>query len=114
MSRIHEALKKAEQERAAVRGGAEQPTFTAAPVVDAPVFEEAPSAAPLPETMGIGTAPSFSTPFSQETLLARCPQTEWKPDPATMLFMNGDDTKRGPEEYRTLRSRLYDMREGDR
>src|SRR5438105_2476918 len=110
MSRIHEALKKAEQERAAVRGGAEQPTFTAAPVVD-PVFEEAPPAAPLTETMGIGTAPSCGSPFSQETLLARCPQTEWKPDPATMLFMNGDDTKRGTEEYRTLRSRLYHMRE---
>src|ERR1051325_7865382 len=110
MSRIHEALKKAEQERAAVRGGADQPTFTAAPAVD-PVFEEAPSAPPLPETMGIGTAPSFSTPFSQETLLARCPQTEWKPDVGTMLFMNGDDNKRGTEEFRTLRSRLYHLRE---
>jgi capsular exopolysaccharide synthesis family protein len=28
-----------------------------------------------------------------------------------MLFMNGDDSKRGTEEFRTLRSRLYHMRE---
>lgn len=111
MSRIHEALKKAEQERAAVRGGAGQPTFTTAPVADPPAFEEAPTTAPSPGTMGIGAAPSFGSPFSLETLLARCPQTEWRPDPATMLFMNGDDTVKGTEEYRTLRSRLYHMRE---
>ena len=36
---------------------------------------------------------------------------EWKPDLGTMLFMNGDDSKRGTEEFRTLRSRLYHMRE---
>ena len=28
-----------------------------------------------------------------------------------MLFMNGDDSVRGTEEFRTLRSRLYHMRE---
>src|SRR5579859_2843761 len=111
MSRIHEALKKAEQERAAVRGGDGQPTFTTAPVVDPPVFEEAPPGDSLPATTGIGAAPSFGSPFSLETMLARCPQTEWKPDSATTLFMNGDDTVRGTEEYRTLRSRLYHMRE---
>src|SRR5205814_2919238 len=27
-----------------------------------------------------------------------------------MLFMNGDDSKRGTEEFRTLRSRVYHMR----
>ena len=111
MSRIHEALKKAEQERAAVRGGTGQPTFTTAPVVDPPVFQEAGAAPPLPEAMGIAATPNFGSPFSLETLLARCPQTEWKPDPATVLFMNGDDTVHGTEEYRTLRSRLYHLRE---
>ena len=110
MSRIHEALKKAEQERAASRGGAAQSTtFTTAPVVDPPVFQETPAAA-LPDAVGIA-APSFGSPYSLESLLARCPQSEWKPDPATMLFMNGDDTAKGTEEYRTLRSRLYHLRE---
>jgi protein-tyrosine kinase len=107
MSRIHEALKKAEQERASGRGGAAQPTFAAAPVVESPSFEEAPAGA-RPEGMA---SPSFGSSYSQEALLARCPQTEWKPDPAIMLFMNGNDHARGTEEYRTLRSRLYHLRE---
>src|SRR5207237_6981064 len=29
----------------------------------------------------------------------------------TMLFLNGDDNARGSEEFRTLRSRLYQIRE---
>ncbi len=36
MSRIHEALKKAEQERAASQGGTAQPSFIATPVADPP------------------------------------------------------------------------------
>lgn len=55
--------------------------------------------------------PAFGSPFNVDTMLARCPQMEWKPDLGTMLFMNGDDSKRGTEEFRTLRSRLYHMRE---
>ena len=55
--------------------------------------------------------PALSSPFSVETLLARCRQTEWKPDMASMLFMNGDDSARGTEQFRTLRSRLYSLRE---
>jgi capsular exopolysaccharide synthesis family protein len=55
--------------------------------------------------------PAFASPFGIDTLLARCPQLEWKPDPATMLFLHGDDSARGTEEFRTLRSRLYHLRE---
>ena len=55
--------------------------------------------------------PALSGPFNVDTLLARCPQMAWKPDMAAMLFMNGDDSARGTEEFRTLRSRLYHLRE---
>ncbi len=55
--------------------------------------------------------PDFASPFSIDTLLARCAQLEWNPDPTTMLFLTGDDSARGTEEFRTLRSRLYHMRE---
>ena len=108
MSRIHEALKKAEQERAANQGGAVQSSYSSVPVADTPVYPDAPATAP-----GAGTPamPAFASPFSIDALLARCPQMEWKPDMGTMLFMNGDDSARGTEEYRTLRSRLYHMRE---
>lgn len=110
MSRIHEALKKAEQERAASQGSVplEQ---SPVPALDSPVLPEA----VLPRVAGPAasapTMPNFASPFSVETMLGRCPQLEWKPDLGTMLFMNGDDTKRGTEEFRTLRSRLYHMRE---
>jgi protein-tyrosine kinase len=111
MSRIHEALKKAEQERAANQGGAASPSFANTPVADEPVFTDSPAApAPGGSTAHLGM-PAFTSPLSIDTLLARCPQTEWAPDTATMLFMNGDDSARGTEEFRTLRSRLYHLRE---
>jgi protein-tyrosine kinase len=109
MSRIHEALKKAEQERAASQGGAPQSAVATVPMTDIPVYPEgiAGSAA----AAGAQTIPAFGSPFSLDALLARCPQMQWKPDLGTMLFMNGDDSARGTEEYRTLRSRLYHLRE---
>ena len=107
MSRIHEALKKAEQERASVQGGGIPSSYASAPVAEPPAYEEV-VATNLTPNSGM---PEFSGSFSLETLLARCPQTEWKPDLATMLFMNGSDGARGTEEYRTLRSRLYHVRE---
>lgn len=110
MSRIHEALKKAEQERAASQGGTAQPSFIAAPVADLPGFPEE-SAGSMPAPPSGNPMPTFGSPFSVDGLLARCPPMDWKPDLRTMLFMNGDDSARGTEEYRTLRSRLYHLRE---
>jgi protein-tyrosine kinase len=113
MSRIHEALKKAEQERAVNQGGAVLPGSTSAPVADAPVFSDMPvmpamSPANVPAAPGM---PSFGGPLSVDTLLARCAPMDWKPEHGAMLFMNGDDGALGTEEFRTLRSRLYHMRE---
>lgn len=109
MSRIHEALKKAEQERAAGQGTT-PPTLEVEPV-DTPALPDLGVTRPPAAVNAAPVMPNFTGSFSVETLLARCPQMEWKPDLGTMLFMNGDDTKRGTEEFRTLRSRLYHMRE---
>lgn len=116
MSRIHEALKKAEQERAATQGGAPG-GYATTPATEQPVFaEESPvMAAAVASPAGVvaphAAMPAFGGGFNLDTLLARCAQLEWKPDPATMLFCNGEDTARGTEEFRTLRSRLYHTRE---
>ncbi|HEY3973298.1 MAG TPA: CpsD/CapB family tyrosine-protein kinase [Candidatus Sulfotelmatobacter sp.] len=111
MSRIHEALKKAEQERAANQGVAVQPSFAPPPpVADSPLYTEAPASPMAAESLVAGM-PVLATPYGVEALLGRCPQLEWRPDLSTMLFMNGDDSARGTEEFRTLRSRLYHMRE---
>jgi protein-tyrosine kinase len=44
-------------------------------------------------------------------MLSRCAQLEWKPSAANMLIFNGDENAQGTEQFRTLRSRLYHMRE---
>jgi protein-tyrosine kinase len=110
MSRIHEALKKAEQERAATQGGGVQPGYAPVSMADTTAVEDRPSSAAVAALADQGM-PSFASPFSVDTLLSRCAQTEWKPDLSTMLFMNGNDGAEGTEQYRTLRSRLYHMRE---
>jgi protein-tyrosine kinase len=119
MSRIHEALKRAEQERAASQGTRTDGT----PVMDLPATESVPA---MPETAHVSKAatttapgtpgngqgtPSFTTSFTFDTLLARCAQGEWKPDEKTMLFFNPEENALGTEQFRTLRSRLYQMRE---
>jgi capsular exopolysaccharide synthesis family protein len=70
----------------------------------APVVESAPTGA-------ASTVPSFASQFTFDTLLARCPQHNWAPDTKTMLFFNAEEQGYGTEEFRTLRSRLYQMRE---
>lgn len=103
MSRIHEALKKAERERATAQGGTPS-GFAAFPVVESPLHEEV-------EAPRFPLHPGIPAAFSLETLLTRCSVTAWNPDLQTMLFMSGNDNAKGAEEYRTLRSRLYHIRE---
>jgi protein-tyrosine kinase len=100
MSRIHEALKRAEEERAANQGAAPA-ELGPVPAANLPAAgDAAPRAAALVELPG-----------NLESLLARSVPAQWNPDPATMLFANGNDGVPGTEEYRTLRSRLYHLRE---
>jgi protein-tyrosine kinase len=114
MSRIHEALKKAEEERAA-QGGASPGSYAAAVAAEAPVVPSADErGVEMPAIAGSPVAsavPAFASPFSLDTLLNRCLPQPWSPDEKTMLFFNGDDSARGTEEFRTLRSRLYHARE---
>src|SRR5580704_10457205 len=107
MSRIHEALKKAEEQRASSQGGQAE----AAQVVDIPASEllvppltQGPplAAAPAPAAPPI---PSFGASFTFDTLLSRCATVKWSPDVKTMLFFNGQEQAYGTEEFRTLRSR---------
>jgi protein-tyrosine kinase len=120
MSRIHEALKRAEQERAASQGN----RTDSSPVLDLPASEPNPVVADVAQPAasaaavsaaaapGIGHAmPSFSNPFTLDTLLARCNQADWRPDAKTMLFFNQEENALGTEQFRTMRSRLYQMRE---
>ena len=105
MSRIHDALKRAEQERASSLGTHVEPSFEPSPDIPSATMP------PLQGARRTGTGSPSPSDFSYETLLARCPQTTWHPDPLTMLFFEDDERRAGAEEFRTLRSRLYQIRE---
>ena len=102
MSRIHDALKRAEQERATSMG-----TY-----VDASAQPLDPAPVDMPNLQGTGASGMpMSSGLSWEALAARCPQNAWTPDADHMLFFQDDETRIGTEEFRTLRSRLYQIRE---
>jgi protein-tyrosine kinase len=103
MSRIHDALKRAEQERSTSTGTRVEPTFEQPEALRESMPVMQPGAGMVSNNMGSG--------LTYESLLARCPQSDWTPDPRTMLFFQADDSRVGAEEFRTLRSRLYQIRE---
>jgi protein-tyrosine kinase len=106
MSRIHEALKKAEQERA-TSDNAPQISPDPDPIaLDARVNSAATSAG----SSHMSAAAPVAV-MTGDALLDRTRRTNWKPDPKTMLFFNSDEHIYGMEEFRTLRSRLYQARE---
>jgi protein-tyrosine kinase len=114
MSRIHEALKKAEQERAAAQGGtpdlnppreSRSIESAAAAVMDRPVAPAyVPQSVPRPVD-GSGGG------FTEDMLLTRCARPEWHADAKTMLFFGAEDNVEGMEQFRTLRARLQSARE---
>jgi capsular exopolysaccharide synthesis family protein len=101
MSRIHEALKKAEQERALSQpgGAVDSPAVVVEPQGDAETIMANAAAR-------AGAAPTLTA----ENAFARIRRTNWRPA-KTMLFFNDEEHASGMEEFRTLRSRLYQMRE---
>jgi len=109
MSRIHDALKRAEQERATSMGTHVEPAFDQPELRNEGQRENTP-AMPSMQRSGTGAMPAMAS-GNYESLLARCPQAEWNPDPRTMLFFQDDENRVGAEEFRTLRSRLYQIRE---
>lgn len=103
MSRIHEALKKAEQDRAAE---APPPQPAVKPVVGSVAPPGASPAARPPDPV---PARAPADQLTVEVLLAKCPKAQWTPDAKTALFSQPNGTL-GAEAFRTLRSRLYQAR----
>jgi len=105
MSRIHEALKKAAQERSAQLAAGTAPSFlevSEVPRTAVPLRElEEPSVPARVPAEG----PSF---LRYEDLIKRCASPKWIADPRMNLF-DGTDGHIGAERFRTLRSRLYQI-----
>lgn len=120
MSRIHEALKKAEVERAMSSPEA-TPSRNAA-VVTASALEKEPSDVSslndLQSSVLLGEAglPPLSSPVAAADYLRfadlqqRCAHPTWNFDPNVNIFANPALSEHGAEQFRTLRSRLYQAR----
>ncbi|MGC2331964.1 MAG: CpsD/CapB family tyrosine-protein kinase [Candidatus Acidiferrales bacterium] len=111
MSRIHEALKKAEQERSP-----DHPTADgAAPPHEGVIAPPASKAGLASETLlpasGASNIATTSTDYLRfDDLRARCAHPRWTPDPNLNVFFNPALSPNGAEQFRTLRSRLYQLR----
>jgi capsular exopolysaccharide synthesis family protein len=109
MSRIHEALKKAEQER----GGTVQVETAALP--NGPVkaepsreYRASAGAANAPSRTSAIAAPAANS-LQFDDLVSRCAHPHWHPDPNENVFLNPDLSSHAAEQFRTLRSRLYQL-----
>jgi capsular exopolysaccharide synthesis family protein len=109
MSRIHEALKKAVEEKVSHVSVGQSPELAAiAASIPAPAI----SARQVAEQTARDKPPSSETgPFLRfDDLVKRCAHPKWKPDTRFSLFHRTDDNaKIGTERFRTMRSRLYQI-----
>src|SRR5579872_2501226 len=113
MSRIHDALKKAEQESLAnlhseVVIQPTAPDFS--PVLSQ---QEQAEAEPEPETkVELPLRPlQGGGPMTLESWISECPTARWNLDRQSVLFTDPQARQLGMEEFRTLRTRLLQMRE---
>ena len=107
MSRIHEALKKAAQERSSRISSGTAPDLlnvstdvrrTTVPLEE-PAFPLVDDLEPEQESPGL----------CFEELVKKCAHLQWQPDPRVNVFLDADSHHSGAESFRTLRSRLFQI-----
>src|SRR5579863_1137261 len=111
MSRVYEALKNAQEQRTP-RGTLEgMPTSLESPASDA--LSSSKAARRIPEILSAvrSEAPSPARPLQFDDLLERCAKPAWKPSRAWNVFSGEQSCDRQAEQFRTLRARLYSLRE---
>jgi protein-tyrosine kinase len=107
MSRIHEALKKAAEER-----NSQSANRSVSDIVELPgqaaLVERAPSDAVAPTE--IGTRPKLEPgELKFEEFRKRLTAVTWRIDPSASVFSAHTNHQAGAEKFRTLRSRLYQI-----
>ncbi len=112
MSRIHEALRKAELEAGAITA------------TDVHPVDQEPAARPRHENtaqFAESVKSEIQSPLVADLLQAkrswgledikrRCSQVKWEPDPLNDVFGQESQNLEAAEQFRTLRSRLYQLR----
>jgi len=115
MSRIHEALKKAEQERVTMPMP-DVPGPQSVPLESDPApAEYIPAQLNLEQRTSVTAARSTTFVEGQRTLrfedlVTNCTRPRWLLDANMNVFSNTDANATGAEQFRTLRSRLYQLR----
>jgi protein-tyrosine kinase len=107
MSRIHEALKKAAEERSA-----QTVNRPISDLVELSIQEEIAGKVPVigdvqPEVRGAEKADASQSRF--ENFAKRCTQVTWKVDSDVSVYSAHSNNSVGAEKFRTLRSRLYQI-----
>jgi protein-tyrosine kinase len=105
MSRIHEALKKAKQERDTVQG-ADVLASSHEPAISSEINSDFSDLSPKTFT---DAAPAGDY-LRFDDLRTRCVHPEWHLDPNVNVFFNAGLSEHCAEQFRTLRSRLYQIR----
>jgi capsular exopolysaccharide synthesis family protein len=107
MSRIHEALKKAAQERSALLSSGASPDLVD---VSADVRRTMVPAEDRTAPLLVDLPPKQDSSFlSFEELVKKCARPQWQPDPRSNVFDGAHSDQIGAESFRTLRSRLYQI-----
>jgi protein-tyrosine kinase len=107
MSRIHEALKKAAEERSA-----QTVNRPISDLVELSIQEEIAAKVPIigdvqPKLRAAEPADAGQMRF--EDFAKRCTQVTWKVDPEVSVYSAHSNNSVGAEKFRTLRSRLYQI-----
>jgi capsular exopolysaccharide synthesis family protein len=106
MSKVHEALKRAQEERSLAANSVQDQDRTTGPVgVVAPAVES------RPPDSAFGRDPRTGQFLRFEDLLRSCSKPAWVLDLRTVVFCGSNPQACGTEQFRTLRTRLYDLRE---
>ena len=111
MSRIYEALKKVEQDRA-TNTPTEPDARPTGPNLGGVVGGD--GAPPAAEAVLPPTASASATPreyLRLDDLRQRCVKPRWTLDPSRVVFSETPHSKLVAEQFRTLRSRVYRLRE---
>ncbi len=112
MSRIHDALKRAEQERATSTGTYVEPAFQPPPAFPQPGRATRRHAfAAFAATIGSRRHANHGLRVELRIAARPLPPDRMDPGSAHHALLSGDDNRVGAEEFRTLRNRLYQIRE---
>jgi capsular exopolysaccharide synthesis family protein len=109
MSRIHDALKKAEQERATVPATDVAPPVTTTAMWTQRAAEVTADVATPSSAVATMAAPQTDY-LRFDDLREHCAHPHWQIPSGASVFIDPNVSPHGAEQFRTLRSRLYQMR----